>query len=100
MFLNVSLNSSCSIMGLTLLTQALHGEVEQQRSKFDDLLQSCDLYDTPFDHTQFESDVTALREQLAACDKVPIALHILHFQQSFCNVETYHYSTVMYMGMI
>ena len=44
--------------------------MEQQRSEFDQLLQSCDLYDTPFDQTQFESDVTAMREQLATCDKV------------------------------
>ena len=52
------------------LVQGLHGEVEQQRSEFDELLVSCDLQDTPFDQTHFESDVTALREQLAMCDKV------------------------------
>ena len=51
--------------------------MEQERSKFDDLLQSCDLFDTPFDHTQFESDVTALREQLSACDKVHAYVGIL-----------------------
>ena len=52
--------------------QSLHNEVEQWRSKFDDLLQSCDLYDTPFEQTQFENDVTALKDHLAACDKVYI----------------------------
>ena len=44
--------------------------MERQRSEFDDLLQSCDLYDTPFDHTHFEGDVTALKDQLGSCDKV------------------------------
>ena len=51
-------------------SQALHDEVEKQRSEFDRLLQSCDLSDTPFDQTQFDSDVTALRDMLAACDNV------------------------------
>ena len=50
--------------------QGLHGDVERQRSEFDNLLQSCDLHDTPFDHTHFESDVTSLRDQMATCDKV------------------------------
>ena len=44
--------------------------MEKQRSEFEGLLQSCDLYDTPFDQTQFEGDVTSLKEQLAGCDKV------------------------------
>ena len=48
----------------------LHNEVEQQRAEFDSLLQSCDLYDTPFEQTKFEDDVTALKDGLGACDKV------------------------------
>ena len=64
-----------------LNSQTLHAEVEKQRSEFDQLLQSCDLYDTPFEQTQFESDVTAMREQLAACDKVQCNLRALLFLQ-------------------
>lgn len=58
--------------------------MEQQRSEFDNLLQSCDLYDTPFEQTQFESDVTAMKEQLTSCDKASIKP----------NVHAYTYTQV------
>lgn len=71
--------------------QSLHNEVEQWRSKFDDLLQSCDLYDTPFEQTQFENDVTALKEHLAACDKVctihDVLVEVIHVYTKLSSLK-------------
>ena len=57
-------------LSLSLGFQELSGEVEQKRSAFDVLLAACDLLETPFDQSQFESDVSGLQEKMAECDKV------------------------------
>ncbi len=44
--------------------------MEQERAVFDELLTSCGLLQTPFDQSQFESDVSALKERMKLCDKV------------------------------
>ena len=41
-----------------------------QRSEFEQLLSSCDLLETPFDQSQFESDVSQLQAKMDDCDKV------------------------------
>ena len=57
-------------LSLSLGFQELSGEVEQKKSAFDVLLAACDLLETPFDQSQFESDVSGLQEKMAECDKV------------------------------
>ena len=47
--------------------QELVGKVGIQRSKFKELLSSCDLWETPYDKSQFESDVHELEAKI---DKV------------------------------
>ena len=51
-------------------TQDLSDEVAAKRSRFDSVLSSCELLETPFDQSQFEKDVGALKEQLKNCDQV------------------------------
>ena len=52
--------------------QGLSDDVELQRKEFDSLLVSCDLLETPFDRSQFESDIGMLREKMALCGQVHI----------------------------
>ena len=46
--------------------------MEQKRAEFDAVLSSCDLLETPFDQSHFESDVSGLQEKMAECDKVRV----------------------------
>ena len=54
--------------------QELVGEVGVQRSEFEQLLSSCDLLETPFDQSQFESDVSQLQAKMDDCDKVCVCV--------------------------
>lgn len=74
--------------------QEYSGEVEKVRANFEALLSSCDLFDTPFDATKFEADISALQERLNHCDKV--STHIINnmFAPKACYVHTYMYMYV------
>lgn len=50
--------------------QGLSDEVAIVRKDFENLLKSCDLFDTPFDTTKFEADINSLQDKLNHCDKV------------------------------
>ena len=50
--------------------QEFSGEVDKTRAEFETLLSSCDLFDTPFDATKFEADVSALQDRINLCEKV------------------------------
>ena len=50
--------------------QEFSGEVDKEREVFEKLLTSCDLLATPFDQSQFESDVSALKDKMNQCEKV------------------------------
>ncbi len=49
-------------------------EVGDCRSQFEALLGSCELLETPFDQTKFESDVNLLQEKMALCDTVSLCV--------------------------
>ena len=51
-------------LGVLIVFQELAGEVGIQRSKFKELLSSCDLRETPYDKSQFESDVHKLEAKI------------------------------------
>ena len=57
-----------------IVFQELVGEVGVQRSEFEQLLSSCDLLETPFDQSQFESDVSQLQAKMDDCDKVCVCV--------------------------
>jgi len=52
------------------LMQNISGEVAKQRSHFDSVVADSELRATPFDRSQFEKDVTSLKEKLKSCDQV------------------------------
>ena len=56
------------------MPQELVVEVGVQRSEFEQLLSSCDLLETPFDQSQFESDVSQLQAKMDDCDKVCVCV--------------------------
>ena len=57
-----------------IVFQELVSEVGVQRSEFEQLLSSCDLLETPFDQSQFESDVSQLQAKMDDCDKVCVCV--------------------------
>ena len=44
--------------------------MEKERTGFDALLTSCGLRETPFDQSDFENSVSALKDKMNQCDKV------------------------------
>lgn len=44
--------------------------MDKERAQFDELLTSCGLLETPFDQSQFESDVSASKDKMKQCEKV------------------------------
>ncbi len=67
-----NLNLKTAFTRSLLLThpQELSSEVTTLRTSFEDLLKSCDLFDTPFDTTKVEADVSSLKDKMYHCDKV------------------------------
>ncbi len=55
---------------LVVTCQALVSEVADSRSQCEELLGSCELLETPFDQSKFESDVSLLQGKMAACEEV------------------------------
>ncbi len=55
---------------LVVTCQALVSEVADCRSQCEELLGSCELLETPFDQSKFESDVSLLQGKMAACEEV------------------------------
>lgn len=66
------------------LCQEFGGDIEKERAKLEQLLASCGLLETPFDQSQFESDVSALKDKMKQCEKV----HTMSCTSSptFCTV--------------
>lgn len=54
----------------TLLFQDFCGAIERERAGFDQLFEFCGLLETPFDQSQFESDVSAMNDKMKQCEKV------------------------------
>ncbi len=52
------------------VSQGFSKEVEKEKSDFETTLSSCGLLETPFDQSQFESEVSALKDKMNQCDKV------------------------------
>lgn len=50
------------------------GEVEKERADFEKVLTSCGLLETPFDQSQFERDVSSLKDKMNQCEKVWLLL--------------------------
>ena len=73
MFIEFMSSIFFSILFNVTFTQDLSNEVAAERSRFDSVLSSCELLETPFDQSQFEKDVGALKEQLKNCDQVSLS---------------------------
>ena len=67
---SVSAVSSDGLEAKSQELQQLEEAVNQRRSKLEDVLASCELLETPFDHSQFEENVSKLQDNMALCDKV------------------------------
>lgn len=52
------------------LCQEFGGDIDKEMAKFEQLLASCGLLETPFDQSQFESDVSAMKDKMKQCEKV------------------------------
>ena len=52
--------------------QAFSGDIEKEKNDFESVLTSCGLLETPFDQSQFASDVSTLRDKMKQCDKVTL----------------------------
>lgn len=61
------------------------GAIEQEKAGFDRLLESCGLLETPFDQSQFESDVRAMNEKMKQCEKVRAGI-LLESGDGMCAV--------------
>ena len=85
--------SAISSDGLESKSQELQGleeAVSQRRSKLEDILASCELLETPFDHSKFEKNVSDLQEKMALCDKVHY--HCLQPQRGAYNTQQYSFT--------
>ena len=67
---SVSAISSDGLEAKSKELQQLEEAVNQRRSKLEDVLASCELLETPFDHSKFEENVSKLQDSMALCDKV------------------------------
>ena len=67
---SVSAISSDGLNSREQALQELYSEVEKRGCNFEEVLTSCDLLDTPFDHTQFENDISELQSKIKSANKV------------------------------
>ncbi len=66
----VALTLFHQLIYMYIVPQELSSEVATLRTSFENLLKSCDLFDTPFDTTKVEADISSLKDKMHHCDKV------------------------------
>ena len=90
---SVSAISSEGLESKSQELQLLEEAVSQRRSKLEDILASCELLETPFDHSKFEKNVSDLQEKMALCDKVHY--HCLQPQRALIIHSSTHVQTII-----
>jgi hypothetical protein len=53
-----------------VLFQDFSDAIERENGAFNHLVESCGLLETPFDQSQFESDVGAMADKVKQCERV------------------------------